>query len=544
MAVAPAIDLTDAQRRTVLALLSQYLPNTTVWAYGSRVKWTSRPASDLDLVVFATPSQSARLAELREAFDESDLPFQVDLFVWDDVSSDTRERIEAEYVVLAEGGCRGKNWLRVALGSITQLTLSNVDKKTKLDEEPVRLCNYMDVYSNSYIRPHLDFMPATATKREIERCSLQPGDVVITKDSEQHDDIGVPALVHDSCADDLVCGYHLALLRPRIDAALSPYLLYALQTSDVRHQFSSYANGVTRFSLRKDDILRVEIPLPPLPEQRAIGCILGALDDKIDLNHRMATTLDEAAKTLFKSWFVDFDPVRAAKRNAHVGVGAAPLFPDHLTKSEIGETPDGWMVGTLGDLCEQPQYGYTASAQNPSDSPKFLRITDINKRPWIDWSDVPSCEIDERQFERYRLRKGDVLIARMADPGHGVLVEEDRKAVFASYLIRFRPANEGLGRYLQYWLRSDEYWSLVSERSAGTTRTSLNARALSQFPLVVPPAHVVDAFASNVSALRDRVIHDTAEAASLAELRGALLPRLISGEVRIRDAERIVEAAT
>ena len=93
MGIAPAIDLTANQRRTVLALLNCHLPNTTVWAYGSRVKWTSHPTSNLDLVAFATPRQSPRLVELREAFDESNLPFRVDLFVWDDVPKDFRKRI-------------------------------------------------------------------------------------------------------------------------------------------------------------------------------------------------------------------------------------------------------------------------------------------------------------------------------------------------------------------------------------------------------------------------------------------------------------------
>ena len=103
MGMTPAIDLTVEQRRTVLALLNRYLPDTTAWAYGSRVKWTARPESDLDLVVFARPEQGARVAELREAFEESDLPFRVDSFVWDEVPESFRKHIEAEHVVLIEG---------------------------------------------------------------------------------------------------------------------------------------------------------------------------------------------------------------------------------------------------------------------------------------------------------------------------------------------------------------------------------------------------------------------------------------------------------
>ena len=97
-----AIDITAEQRKTVLALLARHLPNTTAWVYGSRVKWTARPESDLDLVVFAKPEQERRVSDLREAFEESNLPFRVDLFVWDEVPEQFRKQIEAEHVVLVE----------------------------------------------------------------------------------------------------------------------------------------------------------------------------------------------------------------------------------------------------------------------------------------------------------------------------------------------------------------------------------------------------------------------------------------------------------
>ena len=102
-----AIDITAGQRKTVLALLERYLPNTTVWVYGSRAKWTSRPQSDLDMVVFATPEQAGRVSDLREAFEESNLPFRVNLFVWDAVPEKFRKHIEADHVVLVDKEERG-----------------------------------------------------------------------------------------------------------------------------------------------------------------------------------------------------------------------------------------------------------------------------------------------------------------------------------------------------------------------------------------------------------------------------------------------------
>ena len=186
---------------------------------------------------------------------------------------------------------------------------------------------------------------------------------------------------------------------------------------------------------------------------------------------------------------------------------------------------------TLGELSLKPQYGYTQSAQSDPVGPKFLRITDINKRAWVDWDAVPYCEITAEDLEKYRLSKGDALIARMADPGHGCVMEEERDAVFASYLIRFRPIHDRYGRLLQYWLRSDAYWQLVRERGAGTTRRSLNAKVLSDFPLVVPPNALLDSFGSKVEKLRSRIVTNTTESSTLAAQRDALLPRLVSGRI-------------
>ena len=425
------------------------------------------------------------------------------------------------------------SWRAVPLSDVADLTLSSVDKKSKPGERPVRLCNYTDVYKHDFIHADMDFMSATATDREVGRCSLQRGDVIITKDSEKHDDIGVPAVLREDIPN-LVCGYHLAILRarPGVDGT---YLFYALKTREVQQQFHAYANGVTRFGLRKADIGLVEVPVPPLEEQRAIARVLGVLDDRIELNRRMSETLEEMARALFRSWFVDFDPVcaKAEGRPSGLPPDLDALFPASFEASELGEIPAGWEVKTLGEVCHKPQYGYTQSAQSDPVGPKFLRITDINKGAWVNWSSVPHCEITAEDFEKYRLHEGDVLIARMADPGHGCVIEEERDAVFASYLIRFRPHHQRYGRFLQYWLRSDEYWQLVQERGAGTTRLSLNAKVLSGFPLVVPPTAVLDAFGTTVGSLRARVVSNAAGSDALAAQRDALLPRLVSGELRV-----------
>ena len=319
------------------------------------------------------------------------------------------------------------------------------------------------------------------------------------------------------------------------------FLNYALSALDV----SGYLTGSTMPKLTQGNMNRISLLAPPLPEQRAIAHVLGTLDDKIELNRRMNETLESMARALFASWFVDFDPVRAKMEGRwHRGepLPGLPahlydLFPDRLVDSELGEVPEGWEVKTLGDITHKPQYGYTESAQEEKVGPKFLRITDINKRSWIEWGTVPHCPIDASDYEKCRLRKGDVLIARIADPGHGSMVEEDIEAVFASYLIRFVPKLPGYARYLQYWLRSDAYWELVAGRAAGTTRVGLNAKVLGAFPLLAPPNSVLDVFGFMVGSLRDHLVANVAESYALSAQRDALLPRLVSGEVDMDDIQ-------
>ena len=170
---------------------------------------------------------------------------------------------------------------RNSIASIAEVIVSPVDKKTLPGEDPVFLCNYTDVYYNSYMATgDMSFMEATARPSEIEKFSLRPDDVIITKDSETPDDIGVPAYVR-STKKNLLCGYHLTILRPKgcVDGR---FLSFALMTPRISYDFYRFANGITRFGLTSEAYTKIKIPLPPLPEQRAIADILQAWDTAIE----------------------------------------------------------------------------------------------------------------------------------------------------------------------------------------------------------------------------------------------------------------------
>ncbi len=333
---------------------------------------------------------------------------------------------------------------------------------------------------------------------------------------------------------DGICSTDIWVIRPT-DLVDSGFLFYVAASTDFIDHAMRGAGGTRMPRAQWDHVTRFELELPPLPEQRRIAGVLGALDDKIELNRRMNQTLEEMARAIFKDWFVDFGPVRAkiAGQQPYLPDDIWSLFPDRLVDSQLGQIPEGWEFKRLGEICEKPQYGYTQSATDEPVGPKFLRITDINKQAWIDWDAVPHCEIDDADLQKYQLSKGDVLIARIADPGHGCLIEEDLPAVFASYLIRFKPIDERYRRYIQYWLRSGSYWRLVEGRAAGTTRVSLNAKVLGAFPILLPPWSILAYLSVRLDSIRNRVIANADETRSLAAQRDALLPKLVSGEVRV-----------
>ena len=172
------------------------------------------------------------------------------------------------------------HWEVRRLRNVADLRVSSVDKHKREDEEHVRLCNYVDVYNNDRVTATMKFMHTTAAPDEIERFRLERGDVLITKDSETWDDIGIPALVTDS-APDLISGYHLALLRPRSEHTVGGYLFRALESNGISRQFHVQARGVTRFGLTHVGIKSVWLPVPSLSEQIRIVRFLDHADRRI-----------------------------------------------------------------------------------------------------------------------------------------------------------------------------------------------------------------------------------------------------------------------
>jgi type I restriction enzyme, S subunit len=294
-----AIDITASQRKTLLSLLGRHLSDAEVWVYGSRANWTSKPQSDLDMVVFTSPDQSRRVADLKEAFEESDLPFRVDLFVWDEIPDSFKRNIEAEHVVLRHARDKSRlfedaGWAEGCLSDIAIVEMGQSPLGSTCSATPTRtpLLNGPTEFGPHHPTPE----QWTTDPRKMARV----GDVLFCvrgsttgrmnwADQDYAIGRGIAAIRHKQGPE------YQHFVRGVIESKL-PYLLAS-------------ATGSTFPNVSRTQLRELPCEIPPLPEQKAIAHILGTLDDKIELNRRMNETLEGIARAIFKSWFIDFDPV-------------------------------------------------------------------------------------------------------------------------------------------------------------------------------------------------------------------------------------------
>ena len=253
------------------------------------------------------------------------------------------------------------HWEVRRVRNLAQMRVSNVDKISQDHESAVRLCNYSDVYYNERINADMPFMRATASNDEIARFRLQVGDVLITKDSEAWNDIGVPAYV-ESSADDLVSGYHLALLRPDPAQLNGAYLSRALSSSGVASQLHVRANGVTRYGLSHNAILSLWLPVPPVTEQASIVRFLDHADDRIQryirAKEKLIALLEEQKQAVIHQAVTGQIDVRTGE--------CYPAYKDSGVEW-LGEVPEHWEVRRLKTLCRMKSgEGITSEAIEPA----------------------------------------------------------------------------------------------------------------------------------------------------------------------------------
>ena len=533
------LDLPRRYREQLEALLREHVPGVDVWAYGSRVSGDSHEGSDLDLVLRSPTLEplGAEYLDLVEALETSNIPILVQVHDWTRLPRSFHHEISRDYVVVQEAAKQSTagEWRKVTLGDL--LSLSNGASSPKRSGDSPH-----PVFGSNGI---IGFSDETNTN---------PHTIIIGR-------------VGSYCGSLYYSGKSCWVTDNAIRAdtgndAHPKFLYYLLHSLNL----NEWKTGSGQPLLNQTILASIPTSVPPLPEQRAIAHVLGTLDDKIELNRRMNETLEEMARALFKSWFVDFDPVRAkAALKQHdlghhavpdgepSGNGAAPaaewtverarvyldgmdpqivdLFPDRLVDSELGEIPDGWEVKALLELVEL----------NPRESMKRGTIA-----PYLNMAALPTSgpSPDQAPLRKFksgtRFRNGDTLFARITpclENGKTAFIQSMPPSVVgwgSTEFIVMRAKPPVPPEYAYLLARDPPLRAHAIQNMTGTSgRQRARTEALASYLLPSSSRDVWMGFSSIARSIFSRIEANRRRSIALVAERDALLPKLMSGKLAV-----------
>jgi type I restriction enzyme S subunit len=360
---------------------------------------------------------------------------------------------------------------------------------------------------------------------DLERYLLSEGDVLLGMDGSKVGKNWVRVR-----REDLPCLLVQRVARLRAKPTMHQgFLRYLIGNPMFKDYVARVRTGTSIPHISGGQIRSYQICLPPLPEQRAIASVLGALDDKIDLNRRMCQTLEEMARALFKSWFVDFDPVRAKMEGRDPGLPKeiADLFPSRLVDSELGPIPEGWRVADFGTIACQSRD--LAQSEGLDARTNYIGLEHMPRRSiaLANWGTGEAVE-----SSKFRFTAGDILFGKLRPYFHKVGVAPI-DGVCSTDIVVARPSTPELFGVTIGVMSSDSFVAHTDRSSAGTRMPRTNWADMSAFRIVTPSHDVAEVHTRAVKSMVDRIVLCIHESRTLAALRDTLLPKLISGEVRV-----------
>lgn len=411
---------------------------------------------------------------------------------------------------------------------------SEVYLKSRKSHALIRSQNVFDRHFNS---DGLAFISDIHAK-ELRNAEVQAGDVLlnITGDGLT---FGRSCIVPDSILPACV-NQHVSIIRPDRRECDPGYLLAVLTHPAVKGYIESFNSGGSRRAITKGHIESFEIPLPPLEEQKAIAFVLTVLDSKIELNQRMNKTLEKTARAFFQSWFVNFDPIRA-KLDGRTPIGldkaTVALFPAQFTDTELGYTPQGWEVLSLDRIAHYLN-GLALQKFPPGDN-RTLPVIKIAQLRKGDTSGADRCNADVPS--EYVVRDGDVLFSwsgslevELWGGGPGALNQHLFKVTSSVFPKWF---------YYLWTLRHLSEFRLIAAGKA-TTMGHIQRGHLTAAKVLVPPQSLIEAMTRTMSPLIDKIVANRIQNRTLVALRDTILPQLLSGALRLKNLEDLVEEST
>lgn len=416
-------------------------------------------------------------------------------------------------------------WPQSPLVDLADIRVSNVDKKVHPAETLVRLCNYMDVYLNTYVTRDIDFMDGSASRSELNRFTLQRGDVVITKDSETPDDIGIPAVIADDI-ERLVCGYHLALIRPKFGNLDSVFLAKQLSTHRVARYFARQATGSTRYGLPTSAIENVTIPTPPRPEQEKIAEILSTVDAAIERIELVIAKQQRIRNGLMRDLLTrgldEHNRLRSEEthRFKNTSLGSIPVEWDASRLERVGR----WLSGGTPSKANPSYWGDEIPWVCPKDMKSFDLSTTIDRL-------TPA---GARHGTRMVPANTVFIVVR------GMILAHTFPVSICSVPVAFNqdvkaivPAPHMEARFLAYWLvcNAPNLLKLTTTATHGTKRFDM--KELLGVSIAVPGRDEQSRIVQRLDTISTEISLSKKTAGKLRLLNSALMQELLTGNKRV-----------
>ena len=510
----PLIDIRPDHWEIVRGILQKHVPQYEVWAFGSRAKWTAKPYSDLDLAIIAdTPISPAESTALADDFSESDLPWKVDVVDWAVTTETFRQIIARDKVVVQSSEMRGEafaGWRESTWGEEISL------------EYGKGIRGYADA-----VGPYRVFGSNGPIGWTSEILFHGPGVILGRKGAYRGVQFSKePFFVIDTA-------YYVV---PKSDLDMR-WLYYAI----VYHKLGEIDDGSPIPSTTRAAVYVRDLKIPPPAEQQEIATVLGSLDDKIDLNRRMNETLEAMARAVFKDWFVDFGPVRA-KAEGRQPPGLSPdiaaLFPDALDDED---KPVGWKYGPISELCDRVENGGTPSRNKPEywEPSSVPWLTSGEVRSPVVISTAQSISPEGMACSSAKLWPAGTTIVAMYGATAGEVCMLGMPTTANQACCGLIPKQ----KFREYLFLSSRFSRHdLASKATGSAQQNLSQRVIAEHRVTIPTHNLVEQFSVFTGNLFEKWIANEHENVTLTQLRDLLLPKLMSGEIRLKDAETAVEA--
>jgi len=507
------LDLRPDQLATVRAILQAEVPECEVWAFGSRAKWTAKDSSDLDLALVASERLPlSKLGRLREAFKDSYLPTKVDVVDVNRVSDEFRRIIESQHVVLQKPGATAAKqngraqWQTLPLEECVETIIDYRGKTPTKVSSGIPLIT-AKVVKNGRIETPDEFIAEADYDGWMRRGIPRAGDVLLTMEAP----LGEVAQLDDR---KVALAQRLVALRGKPGLLDNWYLKYLLQSVLVQDQLKSRATGTTVLGIKQSELRKINLALPPLAEQRAIAEVLGALDDKIEVNQKINETLEAMAQTIFQSWFVE---------------------------PAATKLPKGWRKAKISELCDINDWILTKS--DKLERVDYVEISEVMR------GNIGNVQSYERGKEpgraKRRLRHGDTVLSTVRpNRGSYFLCLNPSPNLIASTGFAVLTPTKAPWSFIHAAITQPEIFEYLGQHADGGAYPAVRPEIIGAIQVPWPDkSELPERFHSICASLYEQADQNRQESRTLVALRDTLLPKLLSGELRVPESSPAAEAA-